>query len=101
MIDPAPSADAGSPRLIGVRVIVGVCLAWLFLGLVWGAQTTMGAILRGVDPVPLGTAIRMSFTQMLPWIPVTLAAIALTRRFPLTGALWKRSPTSSSCLATG
>jgi signal transduction histidine kinase len=72
------------------RVIIGVCLAWVFLGLVWGAQTTMGAILRGADPVPLGGAIRMSFTQMLPWIPVTLAAIALTRRCPLTRAQWKR-----------
>ena len=85
-----PATDADPPRVLGVRVIIGVCLASIFLGLVWGAQTTMGAILRGVDPVPLGGAIRTAFTQTLPWIPVTLAAIALTRRFPLTRAGWKR-----------
>src|SRR5688572_28489122 len=90
MADPRPLADAHPPRMIGARVIIGVCLAWVFLGLVWGAQTTMGAILRGVAPVPLGGAIRMSFTQMLPWIPVTLSAIALTRRFPSTAMHWKR-----------
>src|SRR5688500_20384053 len=90
MTDPRSLADAHRPRMMSARVIIGVCLAWVFLGLVWGAQTTMGAILRGVDPVPLGNAIRMSFTQMLPWIPVTLAAIALTRRFPLTRDRWKR-----------
>ena len=84
------SATDSAPRMLGVRVIVGVCLAWIFLGLVLGGQTTMGAILRGVEPVPLGGAIRTAFIQTLPWIPVTLAAIALTRRFQLTRAAWKR-----------
>jgi signal transduction histidine kinase len=76
------------PRAIAV--ILGVSAAWAVLGLVWGAQTTMGAILRGVAPVPLGNALRTTFTQTLPWIPVTLAAIALTRRFPLSRLSWKR-----------
>src|SRR5687768_2108795 len=83
-----PDADR-RPRM-GI-VIIGVCLAWVVLGLVWGAQTTMGAILRGVAPVPLGTALRTTFTQTLPWIPVTLAGIALARRFPLSRLAWKRN----------
>ena len=74
-----------------VIVVIAVCLAWTFLGLVWGAQTTMGAILRGVEPVPLGTALRTTFTQTLPWIPMTLAAIAITRGFPLSRVAWKRN----------
>ena len=86
------SAETGAvakPRL--AVVVVGVCLAWAVLGLVWGAQTTMGAILRGVAPVPLGAALRTTFTQTLPWIPVTLAGIALARRFPLSRLAWKRN----------
>jgi signal transduction histidine kinase len=72
------------------RVVIGVSLVWIFLGLVWAAQTTMGAILRGVAPVPLASAIRTTLIQTLPWIPVTLAAIALTKRFPLSRHTWKR-----------
>jgi signal transduction histidine kinase len=90
MVDPASSLAAHPHRRIGARVIIGVCLAWLFLGLVLGAQMTMGAILRGAAPVPLGTAIRTSFIQTLPWIPVTLAAMAVTMRFPLSRGEWKR-----------
>ena len=83
-----PTAVDAPPR-IELRVVIIVCLAWVFLGLVWGAQTTMGAIIRGVAPVPLMTAIRTAFIQTLPWIPVTLAAIAVTRRFPLSRSEWK------------
>jgi len=86
-------ARAGTFRThaIDARVIGGVSLAWIFLGVVWAAQTTMGAILRGVAPVPLTTALRTTLIQTLPWIPVTLAAVAITRRFPLSRATWKRN----------
>jgi two-component system, LytTR family, sensor kinase len=90
MSDAHPFASSDAAPRIGLRVVIVVCLAWVFLGLVWGAQTTMGAIIRGVAPVPLGTAIRTAFIQTLPWIPVTLAAIALTRRFPLSRGEWRR-----------
>ena len=90
MVESKTALHTARTSLLGARVILGVCLAWGFLGLVWGAQQTMGAILRGVAPVPLGTALRTTFTQTLPWIPVTLAAIAITRRFPLSRAEWKR-----------
>jgi len=75
----------------GARVVLlAVCAAWLLLGVVWGAQTTMGAILRGAPPVPLGRALQAALVQTLPWIPVTLAAVALTVRFPLTREWWRR-----------
>ncbi len=90
MSEPRATSGADAERRIGLRVVMLVCLAWVCLGLVWGAQTTMGAIIRGVAPVPLGTAIRTAFIQTLPWIPVTLAAIAVTRRFPLSRVAWKR-----------
>ena len=90
MVEPHSATADERPTRPGARLIVGVCLAWAFLGLVWGAQTTMGAILRGVAPVPLGTALRTTFIQTLPWIPVTLAAVALAMRFPLSRTEWKR-----------
>jgi signal transduction histidine kinase len=85
------SPDDSLHSLVGWRVIAGVALGWIFLGLVLGAQTTMGAIVRGVAPVPLPTALRGAFIQTLPWIPVTLAAIACTTRFPLSRVAWKRN----------
>ena len=91
MVDPQPSESAGERHALGPRLIIGVCIAWVLLALVWGAQTTMGAILRGVAPVPLGSALRNTFIQTIPWIPVTLAAIALTVRFPLSRTTWKRN----------
>src|SRR5687768_13545552 len=89
MTDARAPTPVDAPPRMELRVVIVVCLAWVFLGLVWGAQTTMGAIIRGVAPVPLMTAIRTAFIQTLPWIPVTLAAIVLTRRFPLSRAEWK------------
>ena len=47
--------------------------------------------MRGAAAVPLATALRGAFIQTLPWIPVTLAAIAFTKRFPLTRVTWKRN----------
>ena len=72
------------------RVVVGVLAAWIVLGLLWGAQTAMGAALRGAEPLPLARALQAALVQTLPWAPVTLAAIALASRFPLAGERWPR-----------
>lgn len=50
----------------------------------------MGAALRGAEPVALLRALRGAWVQALPWIPVTLAGIALARRYPVTRPAWPR-----------
>jgi hypothetical protein len=68
------------------RIVLGVCVAWVVIGLIVGAQATLGAALMNASNAPaLGTALRNAMIQTLPWIPVTLVAIALARRFPLGG----------------
>lgn len=71
------------------RVGFGVLGAWVLVALVWGAQTALGESLRG-NPASLAGALRVSLVQTLPWVPVTLAVIALTVRFPLTRGLRRR-----------
>lgn len=69
-----------------VRIVTGVCAAWIVIGLIVGAQSTIGATLMASPNAPtLGVALRNALIQTLPWIPVTLAAIALAVRFPLGG----------------
>ncbi len=75
---------------MSARLVLGVCLAWTIAGLLWGAQTALGSTLSGAEPVPLATAVQGALLQALPWIPVTLAVVALTVRFPLGRATWKR-----------
>ena len=91
MTAPLPPDEGSARQPRAPLVIIVVCVAWTVLGLVWAAQTTMGAMLRGAPPVPLATALRATFTQTLPWIPVTLIAIALARRCPLSRSAWKRN----------
>ncbi|HSA57231.1 MAG TPA: histidine kinase [Gemmatimonadaceae bacterium] len=67
-----------------------VCALWALVAVLWGAQTALGAAVRGADPVALTAAIRSALRQVIPWIPVTLAIIALTTRYPLTGGTWRR-----------
>ncbi len=64
------------------RVAVGAAVGWLVVALVWGVQTSVGAGLQG-ESMPLASALRPALVQSLPWIPVTLAIIYLTVRFPL------------------
>jgi sensor histidine kinase YesM len=73
-----------------VRLVLGVCAVWVLVGVVWGAQNALGSTVRGASPVPLVNAVRAALVQTLPWIPVTLAVIALTIRLPLTRARWRR-----------
>ncbi|HEU4995999.1 MAG TPA: histidine kinase, partial [Gemmatimonadaceae bacterium] len=58
-----------------------------------GAQTSIGAALTQMPNAPRMPAIvvlRAALISTLPWIPVTLAAIALALRFPFTRATWRR-----------
>jgi two-component system LytT family sensor kinase len=56
-----------------------------------GAQTALSSNLGGGGKaVPLATALGSAFRESFPWIPVTLAVIALTIRFPLDAARWPR-----------
>jgi len=64
------------------RVILGVCSAWVLAGLVLAGQSALDVAMRGGKGTPLSVA----FIQTLPWIPVTLAAIALTIRVPFSRA---------------
>lgn len=72
------------------RVTLAVAAAWVLVGVVWGVQAVVGGSLRG-EPIGLGTALRSALVQSLPWIPVTLAVVWLTVRFPLTRERWRRS----------
>jgi len=72
------------------RIILGVCAVWLLIGALWGAQTALGSTVMGDTAVPLVAAVKSALQQILPWIPVTLAVIALTVRFPLSRDTWLR-----------
>src|SRR5262245_23589279 len=74
---------------VKVRVVFAVAGAWLLIALVWGSQTALGAAVQG-HPIPFGGALRSALVQTVPWIPVTLAIIALAVRFPVTRTTWPR-----------
>jgi signal transduction histidine kinase len=72
------------------RVMLLVAAGWLLAGVVWGAQASLAASLQGQDPA-LGPATVNALVQVVPWIPMTLAVIAITARFPLDRSHWRRS----------
>jgi hypothetical protein len=63
-----------------LRLALAVSALWTLLGVVWGAQASLGAALSG-QPAPLGPAIAMAWHQSLPLVPATLAVIALAERW--------------------
>ncbi|MGH9892579.1 MAG: hypothetical protein ACREA0_11445, partial [bacterium] len=65
-----------------------VAAAWILIGIVEGAQSAFGASLQG-RALTLGAALRASLVQTVPWIPITLAVIALAVRFPLSRSNWR------------
>jgi signal transduction histidine kinase len=75
---------------IGWKLVLGVALGWTLAGVLLGAQTALGSNIMGREIVPLGRAVPNALVQTLPWIPITLAVIWLTRRFPLTRERWRR-----------
>jgi two-component system, LytTR family, sensor kinase len=72
------------------RVAGVVSALWVLFALVSGAQGSLAAALQG-KPEPLGAAIADALHQFLPWIPATLAAIALAVHRPLARGTWRRN----------
>jgi signal transduction histidine kinase len=72
------------------RVALGIGGAWVGVAIVWGAQTALGSVVTGGTAVPLGAAIGDALRQVAPWIPLSLAVIALGARYPLTTDRWRR-----------
>ena len=81
------------------RVVFVVCAIWLLVALVWGSQTALGSVVQGNNPVSFSRALVSALVQTVPWIPVTLAIIALTIRFPITRATWPRYTFIHLCAA--
>jgi two-component system, LytTR family, sensor kinase len=71
-------------------VALGVIVGWTVIGVVWGAQNALGSTLGAGAPIPLARAVGEALRQTVPWIPVTLAVIALTVRFPFAWDAWRR-----------
>jgi two-component system LytT family sensor kinase len=72
----------------GARVTAGVLLFWVVAGMLMGAQGALGATLQGRPPASIVELMRASVVQMLPWIPVTVVAIAMAARVPLARSTW-------------
>ena len=75
---------------IGWKLVIGVALGWTLAGVLLGAQTALGSNITGRDVMPLARAVPDALLQTLPWIPITLAVIWMTRRFPLERERWRR-----------
>src|SRR5262245_41594606 len=73
-----------------LRIALSVCGLWLLIAILWGAQTSIGSSVMGAQPIPLARGVRSALQQVLPWVPVTLAVIALAVRFPLSRQNWPR-----------
>lgn len=71
-----------------LRITIAVVTGWLLVALIWASQNVLGGSLQGI-PVGAGEALRAALIQTLPWIPVTLATVALSTRFPVTGRTWR------------
>lgn len=76
------------PARLSGRAALGIAAAWLLIGVVMGAQASLGAALAGGDAAPLGPAIRNALIQTVPWIPVSIAIVVLALRFPLSRTNW-------------
>lgn len=68
------------------KVAAGICAAWLLAALVLSGQGALDVAMRGVQPMPWYVA----FIQTLPWIPVTLGAVVMAKRFAPTETGWPR-----------
>jgi signal transduction histidine kinase len=75
---------------VKIRIVVGVTAAWLIVAAVWASQSVLAANLQG-NTMTAGAALRTALLQTTPWIPVTLAIVALAHRFPVTRATWRRA----------
>ena len=84
---PAPARPRTGPR---TRAVAGVCALWLLVGVVQASQAVLSGALQS-EPVTTARALRDALLQTLPWIPPTLAILALAVRFPVTRSTWTRT----------
>lgn len=84
------AAARGGPLSEPTGVALGVVVLWTIVGVVWGAMDSLTAGLQG-EGQDLGPAILAALHQSIPWIPGTLAAIALAARFPVERGSWRRT----------
>ena len=73
-----------------LRIVLGITAFWLLVGVVLGSQTALGMTMQGT-PVALASSLQNALINWLPWIPVSLLAVWLVDRFPLTRARWTRN----------
>lgn len=85
-----PETTRGGALPGRAAVTLGVAALWAMVGVVWGAMDSLTAGLQG-ESRALGPAILAALHQSLPWIPGTLAAIALASRFPVERHTWRRT----------
>lgn len=72
-----------------LRLVLGVTLTWLVLGLLLAAQGAIGASVQGQPAPAPWTAIASAIVQVFPWIPMSLVIIALGNGFPITRGTWR------------
>ncbi len=80
---PGDSSDLPGPRRGLGQLVLAVTAAWVVIAVVIGAQASFAATLAGGPAAPLGPAVGSALIQTVPWIPVSLAIVALALRFPL------------------
>lgn len=67
-------------------IVLGVAAAW------WTLFAFVGAAnLVAQHAIPWGASLAYELVASVPWIAITVAIFALSRRFPLRGARWLRS----------
>jgi two-component system LytT family sensor kinase len=74
---------------LNARVVLGICVLWTLVAVVLGLQDSLAASLQGKTE-PVSATIAGALHQTLPWIPGSLAVIALALRFPLSRDRWAR-----------
>jgi len=71
------------------RIVAGVSAGWVIVAAIVASQAVLEGAMLG-NAVTASAAIRSALIQIVPWIPVTLAVIALATRFPVNSRTWRR-----------
>lgn len=75
-------ATNDSERLSGRWLWGGTFAVWSIVGLLLTSSIYVSSRAAD-DPIPIGSALAYGFLEAYVWIPVTVAAVLLTRRYPL------------------
>ncbi|MFW6079503.1 MAG: sensor histidine kinase [Gemmatimonadota bacterium] len=73
-----------------VRTIALLTVAWIAVGAFAGAQIHLTATMDGAGGATLAMTVLDQVLSALAWLPATLIAIGLTRRFPFRPGEWRR-----------